>query len=74
LGSGVNDIDFVEGDGMDNFLSLLKFTFWALDVSGLWPGVVIITASGEGLSEFGDLAGGFVDCDDVTGHNLFLLD
>ena len=47
LGSGVDDIDLVEGDGVDDFLSLLELTLWALDESGLGSNVVVITAPGK---------------------------
>jgi hypothetical protein len=74
LGSGVNDINFMESNGMDNFLSLLEFTLWALDVSSLWSTVVKVTASSERSSELGDFTGGFINSDDVTGHDLLFLD
>jgi hypothetical protein len=59
---------------MDNFLSLLEFTFWALNVSGLRTRVVKVTGSGERSSELGDFAGSFINGDDVTSHDLLLLD
>ena len=47
LSSRIDDIDLVKRDGMDDFLSLLKFTLWALDESCLWSNIIIVTASGE---------------------------
>ena len=47
LGSGIDDIDLMECDGVHDFLSLLKFTFWALNESGLWSNIIVVTASGE---------------------------
>jgi len=47
LSSRINDIDLMKCDGVDDFFSLLKFTFWALDKSGLWSNIIIVTASGE---------------------------
>jgi len=59
---------------MDNFLSLLEFTFWALNVSCLRTRVVKVTRSGERSSELGNFAGGFINGDDVTSHDLLFLD
>lgn len=42
LGSRVDDIDFVEGDCVDNFFTLLELTFWALHEAGLRTNIVEI--------------------------------
>jgi len=52
LSSGVDNINFVKSNSVNDFFSLLEFTFWALDVSSLWSGVIEITASSEGSSKF----------------------
>jgi hypothetical protein len=74
LGSGVDDINLMECDSVYNFFSLLELSFWALNVSGLWSGVIEVTASSERSSKFGNLATSLVDCDDVSSHDLLLLD
>ena len=47
LSSTVNNIDFMESNGMNNFFSLLKFSLRALDKASLGTNVVVITASGK---------------------------
>ena len=47
LSSAVNNIDFVQSDGMNDFLSLLKFTLWALYEARLGSNIIVVTASGE---------------------------
>jgi len=43
LGSGIDDINFVEGNGMNDLLSFLELTLGALDVSSLWALIVEVT-------------------------------
>ena len=43
LGSRVDNINLVKSDSMDNLLSLLKFSLWALHISGLRTRVVEVT-------------------------------
>jgi hypothetical protein len=45
LSSAVNNIDFMEGNGMNNFFSLLKLSLGALDEASLGSNVIVITAS-----------------------------
>jgi hypothetical protein len=47
LSSAVNNIDFVQSNGVDDFLSLLKFTLWALNKAGLGSNIIVITASSK---------------------------
>jgi len=47
LGSRIDDIDLMQCDSVDDFLSLLKFTLWALDESSLWSNIIVVTASGK---------------------------
>ena len=47
LSSRVDDINLVQSHSVDNFLSLLEFSFWALYKSRLRPHIVIVTASGK---------------------------
>jgi len=47
LGAGVDDIDLVEGHSVNNFLSLLKLTFRALNESGLRTNVIIVRLAGK---------------------------
>jgi hypothetical protein len=47
LSSGVDDIDFMKSNCMNNFLSLLEFSFWALHKAGLWSNVVVVSRAGE---------------------------
>lgn len=42
LRAGVDDIDFVKGHSVDDFLSLLEFTFGALDKASLRSNVIIV--------------------------------
>lgn len=74
LRTRVDDINFMKCNGMNDFFALLELTLWALDESCLWSLIVKVTGPGEGLSELGDLAGGFINGNDVTSHDLLLLD
>ena len=47
LSAGVYDIDFVEGHGVDNFLSLLELTFGALHEACLGSDIVVVAAASE---------------------------
>ena len=47
LSSAVNNIDFVQGNGVDDFLSLLKFTLRALNKAGLGSNIIVVTASSK---------------------------
>ena len=42
LRAGVDDINFVKGHSVDNFLSLLELTFGALDEASLGSNVIIV--------------------------------
>lgn len=42
LASRVDDIDFVEGDRVHNFLALLQFTFGALNETCLGANIIIV--------------------------------
>jgi len=74
LSSRVDNINFVKGDSMNNFFSLLEFTFWALNVSGLWSRVIEITASCERSSKFWNFTWSFINSDDISRQNFFFLD
>merc|ERR1740117_1527349 len=60
LGAGVDNVDLMEGDGMDDLLSLLEFTFRALDEASLGSNVIVVGRTGERASKLGDLTGSFV--------------
>jgi hypothetical protein len=47
LSSAVNNIDFVQSNGVDDFLSLLKFTLRALNEAGLGSNIIVVTASSK---------------------------
>ena len=47
LSSAVNNVDFMKGHSVNDFLALLKFTFRALDKASLGTDVVVITAASE---------------------------
>mmetsp|Transcript_75 Transcript_75/g.104 ORF Transcript_75/g.104 Transcript_75/m.104 type:complete len:299 (-) Transcript_75:618-1514(-) len=72
LSAGVDDIDFMEGHSVHDFLSLLQLALWALHESRLGTHVVKVGAAGEGATQLGDLAASLVDSDDVAGDNLLL--
>ena len=88
LGSGVDDVDFVKSDGVDNFLSLLEFTFGASDHLSLRALSIEFSGSAERSSEFSNSARGLflskfkfekgmshlVDSDNITSIDFFLLD
>ena len=74
LGTGVDNIDLVKSDGMDNLLSLLEFTLRALDKAGLGTNIIEITAAGKRATELGDFATSFIDCDDVASNDFLLGD
>lgn len=69
----VDDIDFVECHGVHDLLSLLQLTLGALHESSLWSLVIEVAGSGEGFTQLRNLSGGLVDGDDVTSHDLLLL-
>ena len=71
LGAGVDDVDLVEGDGVDDFFSFLKLAVRALDKLGVGAHGVVVAGSGEGAAELGDFTGRFVDGDDVACHDAF---
>jgi hypothetical protein len=72
--TGVDHINLVKGDSVDNLLALLELTLGALDESGLGANVVVLGALGEGATQLGDLPACLVDGDDVASHNLLLAD
>lgn len=47
LSSAIYNIDFVQGNGMNDLLSLLQLSLGALHKSGLRANVIIVTASRE---------------------------
>ena len=47
LGAGVDDIDLVKSDSVDDLLALLEITLGALDEASLRANVVEVTAAGE---------------------------
>ena len=47
LGPAVDDVDLVEGDGVDDLLPLLELPLGALDEPGAGSGGVIVPSSGE---------------------------
>jgi len=51
LCSRVNNINFMKRNSVDNLLSLLEFTLWCLNVSGLWASIIKVTATSERLSK-----------------------
>ena len=71
LGAGVDDVDFVQGDGVDDFFALLQLAVGALDELGVGAHGVVVARAGKGAAEFGDFAGRFVNGDDVAGHDAF---
>jgi len=71
LGAGVDDVDFVERDGVDDFFAFLELAVGALDEFGVGAHGVVVAGASEGAAEFGDFARGFVDGDDVACHDAF---
>jgi len=59
---------------MNDLLSLLEFTLWCLNVSGLWASIIKVTATSKRLSKLRDFTGCLINGDDITSHNLLLLD
>ena len=47
LGPAVDDVDLVEGDGVDHLLPLLELPLRALDEPGAGSGGVVVASSGE---------------------------
>lgn len=70
--SGVDDINFVEGNSVDDLLTLLQFTLWALNESGLGANVIVLRALGKRAAELGDFTASLVNGNDISSHNLFL--
>lgn len=50
LRSAVDNINFVKGNSVNNFLSLLEFSFRALDESSLRSSSIVVRSSGKGSS------------------------
>ena len=74
LSARVNNIDLVKCHGVNDFLTLLKLTLWALNKSGLRTDIVEVRAAGEGATQLGDLATCLVDSNDISSHDLLLGD
>ncbi len=54
---------------MDDFLAALQLAVGALHELGVGAHGVVVARAGVGAAELGDFAGGFVDGDDVAGHD-----
>ena len=63
----------MQGNCMNYFFSLLKFSLWALNISCLWPLVIKITWSCERSSELWYFSRCFINCDNITCHYFFFL-
>ena len=47
LSSAIDNIDFMQSNSVNYFLSLLQLSLWALNEPGLGSNIVVITASSE---------------------------
>ena len=69
LRAGIDDVDFVQGDGVHDFPAFLEFAVGALHEFRVRAHGVVVAATGVGAAELGDFAGGFVDAEDVAGDD-----
>mmetsp|Transcript_13014 Transcript_13014/g.50886 ORF Transcript_13014/g.50886 Transcript_13014/m.50886 type:complete len:477 (-) Transcript_13014:125-1555(-) len=73
LRPAVDHVDLVQGDDVDNLLSLLKLALGALHEFGLRAHGVVVAAPGERPAQLGDPAAHLIDRDDVAGADLLLV-
>mmetsp|Transcript_3864 Transcript_3864/g.17004 ORF Transcript_3864/g.17004 Transcript_3864/m.17004 type:complete len:483 (-) Transcript_3864:42-1490(-) len=73
LRPAVDHVDLVQGDDVDNLLSLLKLALGALHEFGLRTHGVVVAAPGERPAQLGDPAADLIDRDDVAGADLLLV-
>jgi len=74
LRPGIDDVNFVEGDGVHDLLPLFDLPLRTLDKSRLRSHGVVITGLGEGPSGLGDSSRGLINRDHISRHDLLLLD
>ncbi|KAJ6441961.1 LOW QUALITY PROTEIN: Central kinetochore subunit CHL4 [Purpureocillium lavendulum] len=72
LGPRVDDINLVQGDGVDHLLALLELAVGALEELGVDAHGVVIAGAGVRPTELGDLTRRLVNGDDVAGHDALL--
>lgn len=69
LGPRVDDVDLVQGDGVDDLAALLELAVGALQELGVGAHGVVVAGAGVGAAQLGDLAAALVDGDDVAGDD-----
>lgn len=63
----------MQSDCMNHFFSLQNLSFWALSKPSLWRNSIIFACSGETSPHFGHFPCCFVNINDISSSNFFLL-
>ena len=71
LGAGVDDVNLVQADDVDDFAALLQLSIRALHELGVGAHGVVVARAGVRPAELADLSRRLVDGDDVAGHYFF---
>lgn len=72
LRPAVDDIDLVKADSVGDLATLLELAIRAGQELGIGAHGVVVACTGVGAAQLGDLAGGFVNADDIACHDLLL--
>ena len=73
LWSGVNDVDLMQRDSVDDFFSLLDLPFRTIYESGLRAHSIVLGGSGKASTGFWYFSWSLIDCYNVSGNDFLFL-